>query len=380
MSTKLTQATVARLVELHPPGTQIYDEEVSGLRVVIGGRSASYKLVGRINDGSGRYVSIIVGRTDELSLKSARDRARELRLAMRRGEDPRVKKRTAPTLKEAWERYRDNRCRDLHPLTRAWYEEKVENRLRPLLNVPLDKLDGETVRALHERITRGGHPFAANGAMRALKALYNDASRSFDLPPNPVSRSVRLNKERARDWAVAPDDMPELWRRLDAMEDRLKSACWLAMLLTGLRCSDAKSMRWEHLDADGVLLVPSPKGGPDRSFKTPLPRLLLQELERVRQETAPLGSPFVFPSMQSETGRVAEMRRSQQFPYAPHQMRHTYRTFALEAGVDFQTVTLLMNHRPANVSWHYVTRAHLLGHMREAQERISTAISNLRGR
>lgn len=377
MSSKLTQATVAKLRGAHPSGTQIYDEEVPGLRVVIGATSASYKLVGRINDGSDRYVSIIVGRTDELSLKTARDKARELRLALRRGEDPRVKKRTAPTLQEAWERYRETRCKELRPLTVAWYTKKIEHALKPLLKVPLDRIDRETIRSLHEKITQRGMPFAANGAMRALKTLYNDAARSHDLPPNPV-KSVRLNKEKVRDWAISPDDLPLMWSRLDAMEDRLRAACWLTMLTTGLRKNDAITMAWQHLDADGVLLVPSPKGGPDRSFRVPLPRQLLQELERVRQETAPLGSPFVFPSPGSRLGHFQEMRRTPAFPYAPHMMRHTYRTFALEAGVDFQTVTLLMNHRPAGVSWGYVTRAHLLGHMRVQQEKICEAIARHR--
>ena len=379
MPSKITQATVAKLHQTHA-GRTVYDDEVPGLRIIVGRRSASYKLVGRINDRSNRYVSIIIGRTDEVSLRSARDRARELRLALRRGEDPRTNAKRAPTLREAWERYRDTRCRELRPLTVEWYAVKVEKSLRPLLDIPLDKLSPEIVRSLHEKITTNGKPFGANGAMRTLKSLYNDAARSHDLPPNPVSRAVRFNKEKARDWAVGADGLPELWRKLDGLPDTMRAACWLTMLLTGLRRGDATSMRWENLDADGVLLVPSPKGGPDRSFRTPLPRLLLQELERVRQETAPLESPFVFPSSVERDGHLRDMRRTPEFPYAPHQMRHTYRTAALEAGVDFQTVTLLMNHRPAGVSWGYVTRAHLLGHMREAQEKIAAALASHRGR
>ena len=45
-----------------------------------------------------------------------------------------------------------------------------------------------------------------------------------------------------------------------------------------------------------------------------------------------------------------------------------------------QTITLLMNHRPAGVTWGYVTRAHLLGHMREAQESICAALVRPQGR
>lgn len=103
MGTKLTQATANRIAEEHQAGSQVYDEDVAGLRIVVGSKSASYKLVGRINDGSDRYVSIIVGRTDEVSLKTARDKANEIKLALRRGDDPRSAKRMVPCLRTAWE-------------------------------------------------------------------------------------------------------------------------------------------------------------------------------------------------------------------------------------------------------------------------------------
>lgn len=379
MTTKLTQGSVNKVAYENPAGTQIYDTEMAGLRIVVGSKSSSYKLVGRINDGSGRYVSIVIGRTDEVSLRTARERSAELKLALRRGDDPRRPKTSVPSLRAAWDRYRTTRGTELQPSTVEWYEGKVFGPLKGILDIPMDKLDREAVRALHEKITKRSGPYCANGAMRALKCLYNDACRSHDLPPNPVSRSVRMNKETPRQWALGADGLPEAWRRLDAMGDRVRAACWTTMLLTGLRSGDARSMRWEHLDQDGVLLVPSPKGGTDRAFRLPLPRHLIQMLEMVRHETAGLVSPFVFPSLSSKSGHIEEMRRTDEFPYAPHQMRHTYRTAALEAGVDMQTITLLMNHRPAGVTWGYITRAHLVGTMRHSQELICSAMTRFRG-
>ncbi|HEY6632641.1 MAG TPA: hypothetical protein VIZ90_14395, partial [Rhizobiaceae bacterium] len=64
MGTKLTQGTVNRIAEEYEAGQQVYDADVAGLRIVVGSKSSSYKLVGRINDGSDRYVSIVIGRTD----------------------------------------------------------------------------------------------------------------------------------------------------------------------------------------------------------------------------------------------------------------------------------------------------------------------------
>ena len=130
--TGITQGTVNRIAEEHAAGAQVYDADVSGLRIVVGSKSSSYKLVGRINDGSDRYVSIIIGRTDEVSLKTARERATEIKIALRRGEDPRAPKRAVPSLRKAWERYRETRGPELQPSTVAWYEMKVLGPLKSM--------------------------------------------------------------------------------------------------------------------------------------------------------------------------------------------------------------------------------------------------------
>ncbi len=148
MTTRLTQAAVSRLADDHPAGTQLYDSEAKGLRLIVGKRSISYKHVGRINDGTDRYVSVMIGRTDEMSLKHARERSAELRLALRRGEDPRRKKVTVPTLAEAMDRYIEGRP-DLSERTVDWYRQKVEGPLSALRKLPVDRIDRETVRSLH---------------------------------------------------------------------------------------------------------------------------------------------------------------------------------------------------------------------------------------
>lgn len=55
-----------------------------------------------------------------MSLKTARDKAAELKPALRRGEDPRAPKRTVPSLRKAWERYKETGGVELQPSTVAW--------------------------------------------------------------------------------------------------------------------------------------------------------------------------------------------------------------------------------------------------------------------
>ena len=185
MATKLTQSVVDKIRHDQKPGKQIYDAAVSGLRIVVGKNSASYKLVGRINDGTDLYISLLIGRTDEVSLKSARERAHELRTILRRGEDPRTPKAAIPNLKQVADAYFATRGQELSTRTLAWYKAKVDGSLSTLKKIPVDRIDRATVRALHEKLTRKTGPCGANGAMRVLKLLINDAARTHDLASKP---------------------------------------------------------------------------------------------------------------------------------------------------------------------------------------------------
>ena len=151
------------------------------------------------------------------------------------------------------------------------------------------------------------------------------------------------------------------------------------MLLTGLRSKSARMAKWEDLDEKGNLFIPTPKGGTERAYTVPLSRYILQRLERRKQENEEFKSPFIFPSQSSASGYIEQIKRTFYMPYAPHMMRHTYRNLAVEAGLGFETVTLLMNHRPAHVSFHYITRDKLLPTLREAQEKITDHVLKVVG-
>lgn len=378
MSEKLTQARVDRAMEKELPGTILYDAQVGGLRFVVGKKSCSWKVVSTINDGTSRPISVTLGRSDQLSAKEARANALALKLKLSNGEDPRRAKKVIPTVQDALDRYLSSRS-DLSPRTVEFYVSMVAGPLKQLRKLPMDRIDREQVRSLHEKITRKSGPYMANASMRTLKALFNDVLRDVDLPQgNVVKKAIRFNKEKSRDWAVAPEDLPLLWRRLTSMDNSIRRHAWEVMLLTGLRSTDVKTMRWDQIDDDGVLAIPNPKGG--KAFQLPLCRHLRQRLEQLRSETAAWESPWCFPA-HSSSGHINELRRSKDWPYPPHGMRHTFRTVALEAGVSIDMTMILMNHRSggaASVSWGYVTRANLLGPMRDAAETIAEKLMSYR--
>lgn len=277
------------------------------------------------------------------------------------------------TLDEAYQDYRRSREDELSPRSLVWYDQKVRVHLKHLLDTELDQITPRMCRDLHEGLSRSSGKSSANGVARVLKAILNDAGRTTDLPRNPVSRGIRMNKEVPAELKIGIDDLPQVWADLYAISDQVKRACWLTLMLTGLRSHDARSMRWENLDADGVLHVPEPKGGRTKAFDLPLCTYVRAELDCL-----PRYSEWVFPARRTY---FKELRRTPEFDHNPHSMRRLYRTMCVEAGVEFTMAKLLLNHSMAgDISFRYVSRAQLLGPMREASEKVVAKLLSYRSR
>lgn len=374
MPEKLTQVTIDRVNSTHSPGSQLYCNKVPALRIRVGKKSATYFYTGTINVAGSPAFSMTIARTDLVTLKQAQDSARQIKLDASQGKDPRrPRTEVVPTVAEALDKYLRSR-NDLSPKTVHWYQSMVDGPLKRLANKSLDKLSRDDCRTTHERLTRNNGAYTANASMRVLKLLHNDVARTFDLPPNPVSRAVRMNKEEARDAAILPDDMPAMWDSLLAIDNPIKRTAWLTCVLTGLRSNDVRSMRFDRI-SDGILHVPEPKGG--RSFYLPLPQYLLKEIEALKPVSEMWPDGWCFPA-RSKTGHLQSLRRSSTFDYHPHQFRHGFRSYALAAGVDDIVVKLLLNHKDPSVTARYLTKDIALERMKEGVEAVAEKLLSYR--
>lgn len=375
MAKKLTEGIVRSLPF---GGKAVRDSEVKGLMVLCHKRSKTYAIQGDIwrNKRKVKCVRVTIDRTDRISLREARGRARELMTAISRGEDPTAPLRaTAFTLADAWELYRKNGA--LSPKTKQEYGGHLRRDLKSWLTVPLAELghDRRMIREKHEALTTKRGPYAANAAFRTFRALYNRALREDPtLPPNPVV-AVAFNKESRRDWSMRREELPEWFNKIEGLSPLFRHL-HLFLLFTGLRRSEACHARWEDFDEKkGTLHIPNPKGGEARAFTLPLSGSLMRLLKTRRKQNEQLfpGSPWIFPST-SASGHVEEPKK-RGLP-SPHAYRHTYRTLALEAGVPFTETCLLLNHKRRDVSYGYITRDALIQHLKTQQEKMSRYLSD----
>jgi integrase len=144
---------------------------------------------------------------------------------------------------------------------------------------------------------------------------------------------------------------------------------------TGLRRSEQFQLRWEDIDfATGIVTIPRSKHGGLRRVRM---NDTVRELLRVRPSR--LKSPYVFPSSTGESALdacdfvrrvfVPALRKAAIEGLRWHDLRHTFASRLVMAGVDLRTVQELLGHKTPAMTLRY---AHLSPeHQLDAVQRLN---------
>jgi integrase len=197
---------------------------------------------------------------------------------------------------------------------------------------------------------KNGHA-TANAAMRALRALwYFAAERMPDLPANPVRRLKRgwFPVER-RERLVRSDELPAFYAAVNALPNPTARDYLLLLLFTGLRRTEAATLRWQDVDfTDRVLRLPAKSTKAGRKLDLPMTDFVRSLL--VARRAQGRDGPYVFPS-DGKSGHIAEPR----FPLeavaqacgvrvSAHDLRRTFVTVAEATEISVMALKALVNH------------------------------------
>ncbi|AIQ91326.1 tyrosine-type recombinase/integrase [Methylobacterium oryzae] len=347
---KFTTTSLSRHLTAPQSGAQtvVWDTETRGLGAYCGKTGvASFFVHCRV---AGRQRKTTLGRVNEIAIADARAKAAEIMLAASQGRDVEEERaataRSRLSLADAFAEYTSALQRkEASPRTLSLNEHNWRKMLAPYGTRDLRTLTRREVRAWHESWGQIG-PTAANQGARLLRAIYNYADRKLadDLPTSPCV-AVEFFKERGTRRVLSWDELPGWWDKVVTLGNPVRRVYWKLLLLSGLRMSDAATIRWEDVRGN-VLRRPNPKGGRGRAFDLPLTLQLRTVFAEAREAAERLhqGSPWVFPA-ESACGHVTNMRELKAFPGVwPHDLRRTYATACAEAGIDPYTIKLLLNH------------------------------------
>lgn len=367
----------------------VRDTELRGFQLVVGVRRKTFGVQAEHwKNGQRRSHKMTLGYAGEMSTRDARIEAKAALAKIAKGE---VKPKRAPpgpdqvTLRMAWDRYRDAHMirKGRSEATIRSLHDHVHRYMSDWLDTPLKSL-GDNPRMVadrHDKITRDNGPFAANGCMRTLRAIYNHARKTArELPPDNPATAVDWNVERRRDTAMGAEDLPRWFTEAGRLRHQIRREFHLFMLLSGSRPGALMQARAEHFDfRRRVLHIPRPKGGADRAFDIPLSRAMIRCLVRAMRVSRMIhpeqAHTWIFAA-DSAPGHLIEHKehRTKLFKWG-NDLRQSYRTLGQAVGLSDVDMHLLMNHSLPGVNAGYITRAKLIGdHLRAAQEKLSRYI------
>ena len=270
-STRLTAAAVEKLT---PPATgrrEVYDAEVPGLTLRISASGVkSWSFTYRMHSKSRRLT---LGEYPGVSLKLARDRAREARASVQRGGDPVedkkeeererqlngfeacandfIKKYCKPKLK-TWKQIERAFERFAIP---AFKDRPVRDIRRRDIVELLDKVSAKT-------------PGQSNHLRAYLSKMFKWLIEREVIEINPVTGVARRWKSQPRSRILNEVELVALWHATERMGGAF-GACTRFLMTTGVRRDEASFLRWDELDGDFAALPASRmKGG--RDFKVAL--------------------------------------------------------------------------------------------------------------
>ncbi|MDR3530916.1 MAG: tyrosine-type recombinase/integrase [Rhodopila sp.] len=371
-----------------------------GVRITHKGTRAyvlTYDFAGR------RGRSITIGSIDAMTAREARHKATELKRGIDLGIDPQAPRdqaRAAITVDELIDAYEATTLPGLRPTTVRSYRDLHTRFIRPrfgAMKIPL--VTQADVAALHKELGDRGTKGMANGLLRHIRRLFAWAIEKDLCRRNPT-QNIDLYPESPKERYLTPAEHERVIAALDAHPEVVSARLLKFLLLTGARVGETRLTKWSHIDmSTGVWDKPSTITKGAKRHHLVLNQRALALLTEMRALSN--GSEYVFPCLRQAIIRGPRPTRSGKGRIAPkkacsyaeqknrhltwklfehetaqrlwkvwyevravagvpdvriHDLRHTFASDAISAGVDLYTVSKQLNHANIKTTQRY---AHL---------------------
>ena len=278
---------------------------------------------------------------------------------------------------DPWTATCHERCK---PSTRRRVASLLRTQLLPAFGAKaLGSLTREDVGRWFDRYSRTA-PAGANRAFDVLHQILAFAVACGQLAANPA-RAIQRNPRPKTTRFLSRAEVARLRAVLDAHRGRGSGAQQAdiirLLLLTGCRKGELIGLRWSEMHGDRLILLDS-KTGPRVVFLSAEAQAIL--------DRQPRRSGYVFPSAEdaaisrsSELSLWRKVRRAAGIDDVRlHDLRHTFASHAVLAGVPLPVVSRLLGHAQMRMTLRY---AHVSDQETQAAaERIGSAIATLLSR
>jgi site-specific recombinase XerD len=209
---------------------------------------------------------------------------------------------------------------------------------------------------LYLKNVKGNAPNTRGTVLTGLRFFYGHVAQK----EIPIDHSA-CRKVRKLPTVLVQED---IWKIISAPENLKHRLILMATYSAGLRASEVRALKPEHIDSQRMLIkVENGKGSKDRYSL--LSKTLLAELRNYYRKHRP--KTYLFPSsfkkntiktLSYETVRCIyeKARKKAGVKKGPgiHTLRHSFATHLLEAGYDIRKIQVLMGHSKLSTTMIYL--------------------------
>jgi len=249
---------------------------------------------------------------------------------------------------------------------------RMKRLLEAFGNQPVASITPQQVEGFQrDLLALGLKPSTTNRYLALLKTIFSLALRNGKAATNPVKAVKLLREHNVRIRYLTEEEEARLFA---VLPERYRPLVKVA-LHTGLRQGELLGLTWAQVDfLAGVLTIPRSKHGETRHVPmNAVVREILWECWTARLAQAN-ASPYVFLTAYGEPFHDVRkwfplaLREAGIANFRWHDLRHTFASRLVMAGVDLRTVQELMGHKTIQMTLRY---SHLSpSHQRQAVERL----------
>jgi integrase len=234
----------------------------------------------------------------------------------------------------------------------------IERLVQDYGNIPLRRFNSMLVEQYQTQLMKDYKPASVNRIISCLKHMITKAVDWQMVEEETLRRvrKVKLLEENNRRLRYLSKE--ECSRLIDACADHLRPIV-ITALNTGMRKDEVLSLKWDSIDLrHGFILLDRTKNGERREI--PINQTVRDILSKIMRR---VDVPYAFHDRKTgkryqdvKTGFKAACRRSGIKDFHFHDLRHTFASQLVMAGVDLTTVRELLGHKTLTMTLRY---AHL---------------------
>lgn len=353
------------------------DAEVIGLRILVNKQGRKYFYFRFVFEGQKRAAKL--GEFPALDVAEARILALEMRAKVDRGINPQESESGAGPLL-TFEAFGKN---EYMPFARQTKRSAHDDECRLRVQIyprfgtrKMSDIQTREIQQFHADMKESHCAATANRHLSLISRMYKLAVQWGRVERNPCVGIAKFKENNQRQRFLTPEEIQKMYKAMESEPNKIAVAALKFLLLTGARREEALKARWENIDLEnGVWFLPQTKSGKGRYVQlNSEAQALLRTLPREE------GSPWLFPSKRDPSKPIYSPRDAFDRVLTAagiehlrlHDLRHTYASLAINAGVSLSVIQGLLHHQSPVQTMRY---SHLMNStLRNASESIADVI------